>query len=98
MAVINFQREDKEIVVAEGTNLRQAAINASVEIYKPLRKLMCCNGNGDCGTCVVDIAAGEEGLSDRTPAEQRLLARKSKTYRLACQTLVEGNVTVLTRP
>ncbi|WP_218081464.1 2Fe-2S iron-sulfur cluster-binding protein [Anthocerotibacter panamensis] len=98
MATIIYQREGTQVTVPDGSNLREVSLNASIELYKPLRKLLCCNGNGDCGTCVVDILEGEDSLSDRTPAEQRMLARKSITNRLACQTLVYGNVTVQTRP
>jgi len=98
MATVTYQREEKQTFAPEDANLREVSLKANIEIYKPFRKLLCCNGNGDCGTCVVNIVAGEENLSDRTPAEQRLLARKPKTYRLACQTLVFGDVTVQTRP
>jgi len=98
MAIVNFEREEKQVMVSDGSNLREVSLSNGVEIYKPLRKLLCCNGNGDCGTCVIDIVSGEENLSDRTPAEQRFLARKSMTYRLACQTLIYGNVTVRTKP
>lgn len=98
MATITYEREGKQVEALEGENLREISLANNIEIYKPLRKLLCCNGNGDCGTCIIDIAAGEENLSDRTPAEQRFLVRKAKTYRLACQTLVYGNITVRTRP
>jgi ferredoxin len=98
MATVTYEREGKQVEVQEGSNLREVSLTAKIEIYKPFRKFLCCNGNGDCGTCIVDIQTGEENLSDRTPAEQRLLARKASTYRLACQTLVYGNVTVRTQP
>ncbi|WP_287129487.1 2Fe-2S iron-sulfur cluster-binding protein [Candidatus Cyanaurora vandensis] len=98
MAAIIYQREGIQVDALEGTNLREVSIGAKVELYKALNKFLCCNGNGDCGTCVVDVVAGEDNLSDRTPAEQRMLARKPKTYRLACQTLINGNATIQTRP
>ena len=98
MSTITYAKEDKQIEAATGANLREISLGAGIELYKPFRKLLCCNGNGDCGTCVVDVVSGEENLSDRTPAEQRMLKGKPKSYRLACQTLVNGSVTVQTRP
>ncbi len=98
MITVTYVQENKTVTASEGTNLREISIGAGIELYKPFKKFFCCNGNGDCGTCVIDIVSGEDNLSDRTPAEQRMLARKPKTYRLACQTLVDGDITVKTRP
>jgi len=44
-----------------------------------------CRSTGRCHECVVEILAGAEALSDRTPAEAYLTGR----YRLACQAVVE---------
>jgi ferredoxin len=39
-----------------------------------------------------------ENLSPKTPFEQRKLKKKPESYRLACQTLVNGPVSVKTKP
>jgi len=94
---IKFVNENKEIVVMDGTNLRLKAIESGVDIYKGITKLLNCRGNGKCGNCMVDVVAGTENLSPRTPIEEQKLKQKPKSYRLACQTLVNGNVAVKTK-
>jgi ferredoxin len=98
MANIKFLKEDKEIVVAEGANLRLKALENGVDIYKLVGKMMNCGGYGQCGTCIVEIVEGMENLSDKTDVELRKLKKKPDTYRLACQTLVNGDVSVNTKP
>lgn len=95
---INFVKEGKEVVCATGANLRQKAIENQVDIYTFKGKLMNCGGYGQCGTCIVEIIAGMENLSEKTPFEQRVLKKKPETYRLACQTMVNGAVSVKTKP
>ncbi len=91
-------KENKEVVVADGANLRLKALENNVDIYTFVGKLTNCGGYGQCGTCVVEIVAGMENLSPRTEVENRKLKRKPETYRLACQTLVNGPVSVNTKP
>ncbi len=98
MATIRFVNEEKEVIAADGANLRQKALENGIDLYNFYGKLMNCGGYGQCGTCLVEIVEGMEQLSPRTEVEQRKLKRKPDTYRLACQTLVNGNVTVKTRP
>ncbi len=71
---------------------------ASIDIYKLYGKMMNCGGYGQCGTCVVEVVEGMENLSPRTEVEDRKLKRKPDTYRLACQTLVQGPVSIKTKP
>ncbi|MER3432168.1 MAG: (2Fe-2S)-binding protein [Leptolyngbya sp. ERB_1_1] len=97
-ASINFIREEKEVVVAQGANLRIKAIENQVDLYTFGGKLMNCGGNGQCGTCIVEIVEGMENLSPRTAFEERKLKKKLTSYRLACQTLVNGAVSVKTKP
>ncbi len=98
MATIKFVDEDKEVIAADGTNLRFKAMENGVDLYTFSGKLMNCGGYGQCGTCIVEIISGMENLSPRTEAEERKLRKKPETYRLACQTLVNGNVEVRTKP
>ncbi|MBW4505861.1 MAG: (2Fe-2S)-binding protein [Scytonematopsis contorta HA4267-MV1] len=98
MGNINFVKENKEVIAANGANLRLKAMENSIDIYKTWGKMMNCGGYGQCGTCIVEIAEGMDNLSPRTDAEQRLLKKKPENYRLACQTLVHGAVSVVTKP
>lgn len=98
MSIINFLKEEREVVVAEGANLRQKAIESGIDLYTFRGKLMNCGGYGQCGTCVVEIADGMDNLSPKTDVEKRKLRKKPESYRLACQTLVNGPVSVNTKP
>lgn len=95
---ITFIKENKEAIVAQGANLRQKALENKIDIYSFKGKLTNCGGYGQCGTCVVEIVEGMENLSPRTDFEQKVLRKKPESFRLACQTLVNGSVSVKTKP
>ena len=95
---IKFVKENKEAIVAQGANLRQKALENKIDIYTLKGKLTNCGGYGKCGTCVVEIVEGMENLSPRTDFEQKVLRKKPESFRLACQTLVNGPVSVKTKP
>jgi ferredoxin len=95
---ITFIKENKEAIVAQGANLRQKALENKIDIYSLKGKLTNCGGYGQCGTCVVEIVEGMENLSPRTDFEQKVLRKKPESFRLACQTLVNGSVSVKTKP
>lgn len=98
MTTIKFVKEDKEIIAANGANLREKALQNKIDIYKFRGKLVNCGGYGQCGTCIVEITEGMENLSPKTPFEEKKLKRKPDNYRLACQTLVNGSISVKTKP
>lgn len=98
MANIKFVEEDREVIAADGANLRFKALENGVDIYTLMGKMMNCGGYGQCGTCIVEIVEGMENLSPRTEVENRKLKKKPDSYRLACQTLVNGPVSVKTKP
>lgn len=98
MANIKFVEEDREVIAADGANLRFKALENGVDIYTLMGKMMNCGGYGQCGTCIVEIVEGMENLSPRTEVENRKLKKKPDGYRLACQTLVNGPVSVKTKP
>jgi len=98
MANISFINEDKLVEAADGANLREKAIQNQIDIYTLRGKVVNCGGYGQCGTCVVEIISGMENLSPRTAFEEQRLRRKPSSYRLACQTLVNGAVSVKTKP
>ncbi|MFM1843014.1 MAG: hypothetical protein RLZZ490_1753 [Cyanobacteriota bacterium] len=95
---ITFVKEQKDVVVAQGANLRQKALENGIDLYTFKGKLMNCGGYGQCGTCLVEITAGMENLSPKTPFEEKVLRKKPENYRLACQTMVNGPVSVTTKP
>lgn len=97
-ASINFVNEGKEVVASNGANLRIKAIENNIDLYTFMGKMMNCGGYGQCGTCIVEITEGMENLSPRTPVEDRKLKKKPENYRLACQCLVNGPVSVKTKP
>ncbi|MTJ21092.1 (2Fe-2S)-binding protein [Dolichospermum sp. UHCC 0352] len=98
MGNIKFVKENQEIVAADGANLRLKAVENGIDIYKFFGKMTNCDGAGQCTTCVVQITEGLENLSPRTDLETKKFKNKPDNYRLACQTLVNGPVTVITKP
>ena len=98
MPTIKFVNEDVEITAADGANLRQKAIDNRIDIYTLKGKMMNCGGYGQCALCVVEIAAGIENLSPRTAVEEKRLKKRPDSCRLACQTLVNGPTSVITKP
>ena len=95
---IKFVNEGKEVVAADGANLRFKALENGVDLYTFVGKMMNCGGYGQCGTCIVEVVEGMENLSPRTDVENRKLKKKPDNYRLACQTLVHGPVSIVTKP
>lgn len=98
MGNIKFVKENQEVVAADGANLRLKAMQNGIDVYKMWGKMTNCGGAGQCGCCVMEIVEGIENLSPRTDAEKKLLKKKPENYRLACQTLVNGPVSVVTKP
>jgi ferredoxin len=98
MGNIKFVKENKEIVAADGANLRLKAMENNIDIYTLIGKMTNCGGAGQCGTCIVQVVEGLENLSPRTDFENLKFKKKPDNYRLACQTLVNGPVSVVTKP
>ncbi len=95
---ITFIKENKEAIVSLGANLREKALQNKIDIYTLKGKLTNCGGYGQCATCVVEIVEGMENLSAKTDFEIKALRKKPESYRLACQTLVNGDISVKTKP
>lgn len=104
MPTVKFVNEKKEIDVPHGANLRQAAIQAGVGLYPGIHKYLNCHGFSQCGSCRVLITQGMENTSPMGMCESLRLKPSfvyignEKTMRLACQTKVDGDITVVTRP
>ncbi len=70
MPVVKFVKENKEIEVPSGANLRKEAVKAGVNLYQGLNgigaginKYLNCHGFGQCGMCRVKITKGMENVS-----------------------------------
>ncbi len=104
MPTITFVNEKKEIQVPEGANLRQEALRAGVPLYPGINTIVNCHGMGSCGTCRVLISKGMENTGRMGLLEKGRLGvsmayiGNEETMRLACQTRVNGDITVVTRP
>jgi ferredoxin len=98
MANIKFINESKEVIAADGANLRIKAIENRIDLYSFMGKMTNCGGYGQCGTCIVEIVEGLDNVSPRTEVETRKLKKKPDSYRLACQTMVNGPISVKTKP
>ncbi|TFG43990.1 MAG: DUF4445 domain-containing protein [Syntrophobacterales bacterium] len=82
---IIFLPHNTQIEVPSGTSIIQAALDAGVHINAS------CGGEGVCGKCRVRIEAGavDGGVTEKLSAEDA-----QKGYRLACQAMVTGDLTV----
>ena len=98
MPSIKFVKEDKTVFATNGANLRLRALESGIDLYTFSGKMMNCGGYGQCGTCIVEVTEGMENLSPRTEVEDRKLRKRSANCRLACQTLVQGDASVVTKP
>ncbi len=98
MGNITFVEENQEVIAANGANLRLKALESGVDLYTFTGKMMNCGGYGQCGTCIVEVVEGLQNLSPRTETENRILKKKPESYRLACQTIVNGPVSIKTKP
>jgi uncharacterized 2Fe-2S/4Fe-4S cluster protein (DUF4445 family) len=76
----------KSIQVPTGTLLSDAAHQAGIDIGQP------CGGQGRCGRCAVQVTQGDV----RRRSTLRLSSEAvSQGYALACQSVVESNVSIL---
>ncbi|MEK6233289.1 MAG: (2Fe-2S)-binding protein [Planctomycetales bacterium] len=109
MPIINFVNEKKQVQVPEGTNLRKAALDAGVELYSFPHNWVNCRGFSVCASCRVLIKKGGENVSEMGMLETGRLKYvpdpqamayigNEKEMRLACQTVVNGDVDVETKP
>lgn len=88
---VTFTLDDKPVTVSVPTNtlLADAAHLAGIDIGQP------CGGQGRCGRCAVQVTGG----TVRRRSTLRLSpADVEQGYALACQTVVEGDVTIYVPP
>jgi len=86
---VTFDIAKQPVRVPTGTLLSEAARLAGVDIGQP------CGGQGRCGRCVVQITQGDV----RRRSSLRLSPEDiAQGYALACQSVVEGDVSVIVPP
>ncbi len=88
-----------EIECKQGAVLREVLKDAGETPHNGAAKFVNCRGHGACGTCAVEVAGK---VSSKTATEQRRLSQAPfgdvDDLRLACQTRVHGDVTVIKHP
>jgi uncharacterized 2Fe-2S/4Fe-4S cluster protein (DUF4445 family) len=86
---VQFDPDDKSIDVSAGTLIAEAARTAGVEIGQP------CGGQGRCGRCVVVV---NNGIIRRRSTLRLSNEQIDEGYALACQTIIEGDVSISIPP
>jgi len=86
---VTFDIANKPVRVSTGTLLSEAARLAGVDIGQP------CGGQGRCGRCAVQVTKGDV----RRRSSLRLSTEDvSNGFALACQSVVEGDISVTVPP
>lgn len=91
------QKTTTTIESLKGLNLRSVLLGSNIDLYENKAKLTNCAGGGTCGTCAVEIC-DNEFWEARPDFEARKLKRYSDKARLACNTVIEGDCTVIIKP
>ncbi|MCC6004992.1 MAG: ASKHA domain-containing protein [Thermofilum sp.] len=92
-AIVCFDPHGRKVEVKRGLTLLDAANIAGVGVRSE------CGGRGTCGKCLV-VVKDQRNLSPPSDSEVRLLSgdKLKAGYRLACQSIVRGDVAVLVPP
>jgi ferredoxin len=103
MPVVNFVNEKKLVQVPEGSNLRKVAQESGIQLYPHIHRVFNCHGLSQCGSCRVLISKGLEnassmGVMEKMRLKVSMAAVGHDDMRLACQTLVKGDMDVVTKP
>lgn len=89
MPKITFMPYGKEVEAPAGKTLLQIAMDNGIEMRHE------CGGQGACTTCRCMVQKGKENLSEMNEKEKNTLGAKAlMNYRLSCQAVVNGDVTV----
>ena len=83
------------VEVESGVIMRTAITANGFELYRGLMaKAQQCGGGGQCNLCWVDVVDGADKLSPKTDAERKRGKKKPESFRMACQALINGPVSV----
>ncbi|MFH1686934.1 MAG: 2Fe-2S iron-sulfur cluster-binding protein [bacterium] len=95
MPKVTFLPQNETVQAREGTILLDVALDNNIRIHHN------CGGNMACATCQVRIEQGFETLPPMTEEEDEMLLdaeNRQSTSRLACQTIVNGDLVVRIPP
>lgn len=105
MPKVRFLKEAKDIEVASGANLRDAALKAGIQVYPGINKYINCLGHGTCGTCRVLVKndtmknCSPKGLIEKIRIALSFFSIGCENeVRLSCQVKVQGDIDVETTP
>jgi uncharacterized 2Fe-2S/4Fe-4S cluster protein (DUF4445 family) len=82
---LTFKPIDRMMQAEEGQNVLEIAMQAGVHINAS------CSGNGVCGKCKIRVA---EGATASTMSAKISQAEYDEGFRLACQTIVNGDAVI----
>ncbi|MGQ9759776.1 MAG: ASKHA domain-containing protein [Candidatus Methanomethylicaceae archaeon] len=85
---VRFLPEGKRSIVPAGSSVMQAAQRAGVDLA------LICGGKGFCGKCLVEVVEGKVSPPNEQEKKRIREDKLAKGYRLACQLVVEGNMTI----
>lgn len=87
---INYLSDSRLIETDEATSILQTSLNNGIQ------HTHVCGGNAKCSTCRVLVLEGLEHCCPRNEKEQKMADRRkfSHNVRLACQTVLSGDVAV----
>jgi adenylate cyclase len=87
---INYLSDDRLIETDDATSILQTSLNNGIP------HTHVCGGNAKCSTCRVLVLEGLEHCCSRNEKEQKMADRRkfSNNVRLACQTILSGDVAV----
>lgn len=87
--------DGKKVEVQKGVILRTAAQAAGADLYKGvMAKMQQCGGVGQCSLCWVEVTSGMDNLSPKTAVEEEKGTKRPANYRMACQSVINGDVCV----
>jgi ferredoxin len=88
-AILTFSDIDLSVNVPIGTRVIEISEKVGAGILYGCREC-------DCGTCIMEVIAGGENLSEPSVLEDKVLKENlaGRNQRLACQAQVLGDVTV----
>jgi len=98
MPTVEFLNAGKKVDCGQYANLRKVALLHDVPVYKGIDEKINCQGNGLCGTCIVEVVEGAGNLSPKTRREKLRLKGQPANRRLSCQCHVMGDITCITSP
>jgi len=108
MPTVHFLNSNKSLDVLPGANLREAALKAGIQLYKPFSRVFHLNLSIGpvriaCASDVVELVDGK-GVNPRTADEERLISGRflkrkvGPNHRLACHVQVNGDISLRTTP